>query len=240
MLDKAKSVRKGEEFDIQSVQEWVAEQIDIPNELPEVTQYSGGASNWTYCLTYKDRSLILRRPPAGTKAKSAHDMNREFKVQSGLKKVFPYVPEMLTLCNDESIIGCDFYIMEKLNGIIPRANLPKGLSMNESEVRTLCTNVLDRLIELHQVDYKTAGLETLGKGKGYSRRQIEGWSKRYTKAKTWNVPSYKKVIPTTKMFSGLGCANIGTWDNISWYANSSGSVSWIIPSSTSIFPKLLV
>ena len=194
ILDKAKSVREGEELDIQSVQNWLTSQIDISDEVPKVTQYSGGASNWTYCLTYSDQELILRRPPAGTKAKSAHDMNREYKVQSGLISVFPYVPKMLAFCDDEAVIGCDFYVMEKLNGIIPRANLPKGLNLSKQEVNQLCTNVLDRLVELHQVDYKAAGLDTLGKGEGYTKRQIEGWIKRYGKAKTWNVPSYKKVM----------------------------------------------
>ncbi len=198
MLDKAKQVRQGEELNIQAVQEWLNSHIDIPNEIPEVTQYSGGASNWTYCLTYSDREIILRRPPAGTKAKSAHDMNREFQVQSKLKPVFPYVPKMLGFCQDEAVIGCDFYVMEKLAGIIPRANLPKGLNLSEAQVRAMCTNVIDKLIDLHKVDYKAAGLESLGKGAGYSRRQIEGWSKRYAKAKTWNVPSYQKVMDWLK------------------------------------------
>lgn len=194
VLDKAKSVREGEELDIQAIQKWLSDKIDVPNEIPQVTQYSGGASNWTYCLTYSDLELILRRPPAGTKAKSAHDMNREYTVQNALINVFSYVPKMLAFCDDPAIIGCDFYVMEKLNGIIPRANLPKGLDLSEKEVNQLCTNVLDRLVELHQVDYKTAGLATLGKGEGYTRRQIEGWINRYGKAKTWNVPSYKKVM----------------------------------------------
>ena len=198
VLDQSKAVRKGEELDITSIHNWLIDKTNIPDHLPNVTQYAGGASNWTYCLDYSDRALILRRPPAGTKAKSAHDMNREFKVQSGLKKVFPFVPNMIALCTDESILGCDFYVMEKLVGIIPRANLPKGLSLSKQEVAKLCLNVLDKLIELHKVDYKAAGLETLGRGTGYSRRQIEGWSKRYSRAKTWNVPSYKKIIDWLK------------------------------------------
>jgi len=193
MLDQAKTVRPGEELNIKAVQQWLQQNADVPNELPQVTQFSGGASNWTYCLSYSNLELILRRPPAGTKAKSAHDMNREFQVQSKLKPVFEYVPKMIALCQDENVIGCDFYVMEKLTGIIPRANLPKGLNLSEKDVRLLCTNVLDKLIQLHQVDYKAAGLAALGKGDGYTRRQIEGWTARYAKAKTWNVPSYQKV-----------------------------------------------
>ncbi len=198
VLDKAKTVKSGEELDVVAVDQWLRLQIDLPKDLPSVTQYSGGASNWTYCLSYSDREYILRRPPSGTKAKSAHDMVREHRVQSGLRNVFPYVPEMISLCIDESIIGCDFYIMEKLVGIIPRANMPKGLNLSENQVNQVCTNVLDKLIALHEVDYKAADLDDLGKGAGYCKRQIDGWSRRYTKAKTWNVPSYNKVMDWLK------------------------------------------
>jgi aminoglycoside phosphotransferase (APT) family kinase protein len=121
-------------------------------------------------------------------------MGREFRIQSALKPVYPYVPKMIALCTDESVIGSEFYVMERLNGLIPRRNLPRGVDTSEATVRKLCLAWLDALIALHQVDYKAAGLEALGKGAGYTRRQIEGWSERYTKARTWNVPSGKRVM----------------------------------------------
>ena len=213
VVDKADSVRAGEELDVSAVHNWLKENISASNpslkamiqssdSLPQVTQYSGGASNWTYCLDYQgskqnqseQTSLILRRAPAGTKAKGAHDMGREFRLQHALKPVYRYVPEMLGLCEDESVIGTEFYVMEKFTGVIPRKNLPKGLNTSEQQTKQLCTNVLDSLIELHKVDYKKAGLEHLGKGAGYIERQISGWSERYSKAKTWNVPSGKKIM----------------------------------------------
>ena len=194
ILDKGGEVREGEELDTQAVSAWLrAQGVDIQGE-PTVTQFSGGASNWTYRLQYDNQDLILRRPPKGTKAKSAHDMVREYTVQKALKDAYPYVPKMIALCTDEEVIGADFYVMERLEGIIPRANLPKGVDLNTAQTRALCTNVIDALIELHQVDYKQyPELVNLGRGEGYCERQVSGWDKRYVKAKTPNVPSFALV-----------------------------------------------
>ncbi|MBH0029174.1 phosphotransferase family protein [Pseudoalteromonas sp. SWN29] len=194
LLDQAKSVRQGEELDTQKVDAWLKQHITHLTGEPSVTQYAGGASNWTYCLDYPQQSLILRRAPKGTKAKGAHDMGREYKLQHALKPVYSYVPRMEAFCDDESILGTDFYVMEKLTGIIPRKNLPRDLTVTPERTKQLCENVLDCLVELHKVDYKHANLSHLGKGEGYTQRQISGWSERFTKAKTWNVPSGKKVI----------------------------------------------
>ncbi|GGP74045.1 phosphotransferase family protein [Shewanella ulleungensis] len=193
-LDKAKSVRTGEELDPDVISAWLTQHIGGLEGDLKITQYTGGASNWTYCLTYDNCELILRRAPMGTKAKGAHDMGREYRLQQALKPVYPYVPAMLAHCEDESVLGTEFYVMEKLNGIIPRQNLPKGLNVGTQQAKTLCTNVIDCLIELHKVDVDAANLNHLGKGEGYTQRQIDGWSQRYTQAKTWNVPSGKKVM----------------------------------------------
>lgn len=191
VLDKGGEVREGEELDAQAISSWLRDQgVDIQGE-PTVTQFSGGASNWTYRLEYDNQDLILRRPPKGTKAKSAHDMVREYTVQKALKDAYPYVPKMVALCTDDNIIGADFYVMERMEGIIPRANLPKEIDFDPAQTRELCTNVIDALIELHQVDYtEHADLVNLGRGEGYCERQVTGWDKRYVKAKTPNVPSF--------------------------------------------------
>lgn len=191
--DGARPVREGESFDIPAVDAWLKARVPGLEGTPEVTQYSGGVSNWTYRLKYPNRDLILRRPPAGTKAHSAHDMAREYGVQKALKPVYPCVPTMVGLCQDASVIGSDFYVMERIAGLIPRSRLPEGVRLDEQQTRRLCLNVLDKLIELHRVDPKSVGLDTLGKGPGYPRRQIEGWSARYEKARTWNVPGFRYV-----------------------------------------------
>ena len=193
VIDVAGHVRTGEELDIRAVGNWLIEHGEDISGPVEVTQYSGGASNWTYRLKYENADLILRRPPTGTKAKSAHDMSREYHVQRALAEYYPVVPEMVLLCQDESVIGCDFYVMKRIEGIIPRANLPKEINFDELQTRELCTNFIDKLIELHQVPYEGTELEKLGKGDGYCQRQVDGWDSRYEKAKTLNVPSFKYV-----------------------------------------------
>ncbi|MDY6450670.1 phosphotransferase family protein [Acinetobacter faecalis] len=193
VIDIGGNVRNGEELDDRAVGNWLIEHGEDISGPVEVTQYSGGASNWTYRLQYENADLILRRPPKGTKAKSAHDMSREYHVQRALAEYYPVVPEMVLLCQDESVIGCDFYVMKRIEGIIPRANLPKEINFDELQTRELCTNFIDKLIELHQVPYEGTELEKLGKGDGYCQRQVDGWDSRYEKAKTLNVPSFKYV-----------------------------------------------
>lgn len=190
----AAKIRPGEELDAAAVDAWLKPRVPGLVGTPRVTQFSGGASNWTYRLEYDSHDLVLRRPPEGTKAKSAHDMGREYQVQKALRPVFACVPEMITFCDDPAVLGCDFYVMRRIPGVIPRANLPKGMTLPPETARRMCLNVLDRLVELHHVDVKAAGLEGLGKGTGYARRQVEGWSGRYGKARTWNVPSFSRVI----------------------------------------------
>lgn len=192
--DEARAVRTGEELDVAAVDAWLKQALPVLQGDPTVTQYAGGASNWTYRLQYANDDLILRRPPAGTKAKSAHDMGREFRIQQALKPVFPFVPEMRAHCSDTTVIGAEFYVMQRLPGIIPRKNLPRGVELPPAQVRQLCLNVLDTLVALHRVDHRAAGLDGIGKGAGYAQRQIEGWSKRYRDARTWNVPRGDRIM----------------------------------------------
>ena len=124
-IDVGGAVRRGEELDIDKVDQWLKEQDIVLKGIPQITQYSGGASNWTYRIQYENRDLILRRPPAGTKAKSAHDMQREYNVQKALKPLYPLVPDMVALCTDANIIGCDFYVMDRIEGVITRIELKK-------------------------------------------------------------------------------------------------------------------
>jgi len=192
-LDASGAVRGGEELDIKAVDAWLRSKVPDLEGKPQVTQYPGGASNWTYRLSYANRDLVLRRPPYGTKAKSAHDMGREYNIQKGLKPFYAYVPNMIGLCEDASVLGVPFYVMERVPGIILRRRLPRGLTIEPKTMRIMCTSVIDKLIDLHQVDYRRAGLESIGKGPGYPRRQIEGWSDRYDRAHTWNAPSFRYV-----------------------------------------------
>jgi len=187
-------MQRGEELEVGKVDAWLKDRVPGLSGAPEVTQYSGGASNWTYRLRYASHDLVLRRPPAGTKAKSAHDMGREYRIQKALAPVFPFVPEMIAFCDDASVIGCEFYVMRRLDGIILRKNPPAELKLTRDDTRRLCLNVIDSLVALHRVDPGATGLEGLGRGTGYARRQVEGWSDRYRKARTWNVPRLESVM----------------------------------------------
>jgi aminoglycoside phosphotransferase (APT) family kinase protein len=193
MGDDARPVRAEDAFDVAVVDSWLRQRTGLPPGLPEVRQFTGGASNLTYLLRYEGHDLILRRPPAGTKAKGAHDMGREYRIQASLKPVFPYVPEMVARCNDTALIGSEFYVMERIAGTIPRRQ-ELGVDLTPEQTRQLCFTVIDTLVDLHQVDPSKAGLDDLGRGEGYVERQVNGWSGRYRKAKTWNVPSYEKVM----------------------------------------------
>jgi aminoglycoside phosphotransferase (APT) family kinase protein len=183
---------KGESLDVEAVDAWLKGRVPGLDGLPEVTQFGGGASNWTYRLAYPGNDLVLRRPPAGTKAKSAHDMGREFRIQQALKPAFPYVPDMVAFCDDPAVIGCDFYVMRRIAGVIPRKGL--GVDLSPEATRGLCLRMVDTWAELHRVPPASVGLETLGRGPGYVRRQVDGWSDRYRKARTWNVPSFEGVM----------------------------------------------
>lgn len=183
----ARAVRDEDAFDVAAVATWLRDHAapELRDELahqPEVRQFAGGASNLTYLLRYPTQDLILRRPPAGAKAKSAHDMGREFTIQAALKPVFALVPTMVGYCEDPAVIGSEFYVMEKVEGTILRRDLP--WPMPPQEVSQLCSNAFDVLVALHQVDVAAAALAGLGRGEGYVARQVAGWTDRFTRART--------------------------------------------------------
>jgi aminoglycoside phosphotransferase (APT) family kinase protein len=194
LADQPGEVREEDSFDRAAVHGWLSSHVDGLAGLPEVRQFPGGASNLTYLLGYPGRELILRRPPVGRKAASAHDMKREYRVQRQLRPVYPYVPNVLALCEDHAVLGSDFYVMERVPGIILRNDLPEGMELEPARARSLAFHVIDRLIELHQVDPDAAGLGDLGKGAGYVERQVRGWSERFRAARTENVPEFTEVM----------------------------------------------
>ena len=182
-------VREEDSFDIAKVHRWLNPYINQSIE-PEVLQFRSGASNLTYLLKYPDRELVLRRPPVGTKAVSAHDMKREFLIQSRLKPVYDLVPKVIALCEDHTILGSDFYVMDRIQGEIFRRDVPDTLST--SDISVMATSLVSGLAQLHSVDASV--LAELNKGVGYVNRQVEGWSKRYRNALTDDVPDGDVVM----------------------------------------------
>ncbi len=197
-IDDASQVREGETLNSTNVDNYLKSHInDLEGDVC-IKQFPGGASNLTYLIQYKNKDLVLRRPPFGKKAKSAHDMVREAKVLTTLKPFYPFVPSVLDVCTDQEVMGCDFFVMERLKGIIPRKEMPKELSVDEKQIRKICLEGIDKLIELHNIDASTSELKGLGKGSGYVSRQILGWSERYEKARTSDSASFETVISWLK------------------------------------------
>lgn len=194
LLDQAGAVRRGEELEAAAVDAFLKARVPGLEGQPGITQFPGGASNLTYLLRYPTREFILRRPPFGPVARSAHDVLREARLMTALKPAFPQVPTVVALGEDPSVMGCEFYLMDPIKGIILRQELPAGLALGFEDARSLCLNLLDKLIELHQVDVRAAGLEQIGKGGGYVSRQVVGWSERFRRARTADVGDFEAVM----------------------------------------------
>ncbi|VVN82160.1 phosphotransferase family protein [Pseudomonas fluorescens] len=193
LTDQSTDVRSGEELDINLIDPYLKAHIPGLSGTPRISQFPGGASNLTYLLEYPGQEFVLRRPPFGHKAKSAHDMGREYRILNQLKDGFPYCPKAYVHCTDESVIGTEFYVMERVKGIILRSDLPPELGLDAQKTEALCKSFIDKFVELHQVDYKAYGLADLGKPEGYVARQIRGWSDRYEKALTPDAPKWEAV-----------------------------------------------
>lgn len=193
-IDRSSAVRPGEELDIAKLQQYLLDQLpEMSGELV-VEQFPSGYSNLTYFLKLGEQELVLRRPPFGNKVKSAHDMGREYRVLSQLCKVYAPAPKPYLYCEDETIIGAPFYVMEKRTGIVLRKeNTPEILLKNPEVVRGLCESVVDNLALLHGLDYEAAGLGDLGRPEGYIERQVQGWTKRYLNAKTDDWPEIEQI-----------------------------------------------
>jgi aminoglycoside phosphotransferase (APT) family kinase protein len=175
---------------------WLREHADepdaVPDGTPEVGQFPGGASNLTYLLRWPEHDLILRRPPVGVKAKSAHDMAREYVIQKALAPVYPYVAGMVGLCRDEAVIGSDFYVMQRIDGLILRKELPAPLPA--AEASNLCEHAWAALVRLHGVDvHGVPELASLGRGEGYVARQVAGWTDRLSRAATDDLGDWAPV-----------------------------------------------
>lgn len=193
LSDQASRIREGEELPAEVIDPYLKAHIPGLEGTPRISQFPGGASNLTYLLEYPSQELVLRRPPFGQKAKSAHDMGREFRILNRLNAGFPYCPKAYLHCTDVSVIGAEFYVMERVKGIILRENMPPELGFSPEQTRALCESFIDKFVDLHNVDYQACGLADLGKPEGYVQRQIDGWIERYERAVTPDAPSWEPV-----------------------------------------------
>src|SRR6266404_6371453 len=193
LRDRPTAMRTGEELDLSRLEPFL--RTHFPNEHGSLSaqQYPSGHSNLTYSVYLGAREFVLRRPPFGSKVKTAHDMGREFRVLSKLHPAYSPAPKVLLYCDDDSILGAPFYVMDPIRGIILRRNLPAGLEFSAETARRLSESFLDNLALLHSLDYAAIGLADLGKPQGYLERQVRGWTERYYGSKTHDYPEVEKI-----------------------------------------------
>jgi aminoglycoside phosphotransferase (APT) family kinase protein len=192
--EEALAPRAGEELDTGAVAAFLSSALPGCHGPVDIRQFPGGASNLTYLLRAGDAEWVLRRPPFGTRARSAHDMGREYRILSRLHAAFPYAPRPVLFCADRAVLGEEFYLMERLRGLILRRDLPAGMSLGPAQARALCRNLVDVHVELHGIDPEAAGLAELGHAAGYVARQVAGWSERYRNARTDDVPDNEALM----------------------------------------------
>lgn len=188
-IDSARPIRDGEALDMAILEPYLREHIEDLGQNLTVQQFPSGHSNLTYLIDDGQRSYVLRRPPFGAQVKSGHDMGREFRMINALYPTWPKVPRPYLFCEDDSIIGAPFYLMERVVGVILRGDQPKHVELPEDTMSAVCDALVQTFVEIHQVDLEATGLDKVGRPEGYVQRQVDGWIKRYNKAKTDEIDS---------------------------------------------------
>ncbi len=155
---------------------------------------AGGRSNLTYRVGNGPQQWVLRRPPLGHVLPTAHDMAREYRVLAGLAQTDVPAPRPIALCEDPSVNGAPFYVMEYCPGIIVVEELPEGFAANPDERRRMSLGLVDTLVKLHSVDYNAVGLSDFGRPEGYLQRQVRRWSEQWDRSVTRELPTIRELI----------------------------------------------
>ncbi|MGI8838737.1 MAG: phosphotransferase family protein [Pyrinomonadaceae bacterium] len=190
------AVRAGEELDLAALNRYLREYLtpqSVDTEI-QIEQFPGGHSNLTYLIRYGDREFVLRRPPVGPVAPTAHDMPREYELLSVINPHFPLAPKPILLCADTSIIGVPFFLMERRRGFIVRFKVPEQIGENRELRRRLSETVVDTLVALHDVDIQKTGIVNIGKPEGFVARQVHGWAKRWQRSRTSELNEMERVV----------------------------------------------
>lgn len=194
VLDEADEVRAEERLDLERLRPFL--EASLPGAAGPVSlrQFRRGHSNLTYLVRVGDREAVLRRAPFGAKVKHAHDMRREFQILGALQGAYRRAPRPIAFCDDESLVGARFYLMERVTGVVVRGDgSGSGLDFTPDLLRATSTALVDNLADLHAVDLARNGLAALGRPEGYVGRQVKGWTERYLAAKTEEVPGVEEV-----------------------------------------------
>lgn len=187
-------IRAGEELDQRALEEWLRRKLTLPAETPlTIEQFPGGHSNLTYALRCGEVEMVLRRPPRGPVAPTAHDMPREYRLLRAISPWFPLAPRPLLLAEAESPLGVPFYLMERRHGIIIRNEVPEVIAGDRELPRKIGERLIDTLVELHGIDLDQSGLIALGKPAGFVPRQVDGWTRRWERARLDDLPAMDEL-----------------------------------------------
>jgi aminoglycoside phosphotransferase (APT) family kinase protein len=194
-------IRPGEELDLTALEQYLRGHLpELIGEAPlskatiELEQFPGGHSNLTYLVRLGGREFVLRRPPVGPVAPTAHDMPREYRLLSAIHPFFDLAPRPYLLCEDPSVVGVPFYLMERRRGLVVRREIPSQIGDNLELRRRVSESLVDTLARLHRVDIYASGLVSIGKPIGFVTRQVRGWTDRWQRSKTTELPEIDSVI----------------------------------------------
>lgn len=182
-----------DELDWPKLETWMRGNIAGLDGDMAVAQFTGGHANLTYCVSFGDQEVVVRRPPFGEIPPGAHDMAREYRVLSGLNPVFDRAPRALAFCEDVSVIGAQFLVVERRQGEVVRSAIPDSLASLTDVERRLSHALIDALAEFHTVDPAAAGLDRLGRPEGFLDRQLAGWHNRWQRAAPEPTPVFDEV-----------------------------------------------
>ncbi len=197
MTDTA-PIRPGEEINTSDLETYLRSHLPADLGLDasaglSIEQFPGGHSNLTYCVRYGGKEFVLRRPPFGPVAPTAHDMPREYRLLAAIHPHFSLAPKPYLLCEDTGIIGAPFYLMERRNGIVVRQSVPPEIGEDLDLRRRVSESLVDTLADLHAVDIQSTGLVSIGKPAGFVKRQVEGWAGRWERSKTTDLPEMTRA-----------------------------------------------
>src|SRR5689334_23360310 len=194
MAPEVAPIRAGEEIDLAALTRYLCGKVEGVEEGIAIQQFPGGHSNLTYLLSTGGREYVLRRPPLGPVAPKAHDMAREYRVLERIHPVFPAAPKVYLLCEDPSVMGAPFFLMERRRGLVLRGRGPACVTVDADFATRVSRGFMDCFVALHAVDLEANGLLTLGKPDGFLERQVQGWSERWRRARTDDVPDIDRVM----------------------------------------------
>ncbi len=188
------TTRVDERLDVSRLDPYLRARLPEAAGPLEVEQFGGGHANLTYLLRFGSQEYVLRRPPLGPIAPSSHDMKREHRVLAALSRVFQPAPVSYLVCEDPSIIGAEFHVMERRHGFVIRTDLPAAIKGDRELCRRIGEMMIDVLADLHLIDPAAAGLGELGHPEGFVARQLEGWSGRWEVAKHRDSPAMAEIM----------------------------------------------